>query len=57
MDGAGRGTWVSRRVGKGAFQALSMERRSDEGHRDLRYWLVLHSGTGRRWWMEGSSVG
>lgn len=54
---AGRRTWVSRRVGKWTFQALGMERRSDEGHGDLRYWLMFHGGTRRGWRMNGSRVG
>lgn len=54
VDRAGRGAWVS---GKGAFQALSMKRRSDEGHRDLRYGLMFQREAGMRWRMKGSRVG
>lgn len=56
VDRAGRGAWVSGWVGKGAFQALSMKRRSDEGHGHLRYWLMFQSGTWRGWRMKGSRV-
>lgn len=48
VDRAGRGAWVSGRVGKGTSEALSMKRRSDEGHVDLRYWLMFQRGTWRK---------
>lgn len=44
-------------VGEGAFEALSMERRSDEGHGDLRYRLVFQDRTRRGWRMKRSRVG
>lgn len=57
VDRARRGAWVSWRIGKGAFQALSMKRRSDEGQRDLRHWLMFQSWARMRWRMKGSRVG
>lgn len=56
VDGAGGGSWVSGRVGKGAFQALSMKRRSNEGNGDLRHWLMFQTGTRRRQRRKGSGV-
>lgn len=47
MDRAGRGAWMSRRIGKWTFQALSMKGRPDEGYGDLGYWLLL------QWWARG----
>lgn len=48
---------MSGRVGKGAFQALSMKRGSDEGHGHLRYRLMFQSRARMRWRMKGSRVG
>lgn len=56
VDRAGRGAWVSWGVGKGAFKALSMERRSDESHGDWRYRLMIQGWTRRGWRMKGSRV-
>lgn len=41
VDRARRGAWMSGRVAERTFQALSVKRRSDEGHVDLWYRLVF----------------
>lgn len=57
VDRARSRAWMSGRIGKGAFEALSMKRGPDEGNRDLRYWLLFQEGTRGRWMRKGSGVG